>query len=329
MVRNRFSEVNKYFLIKRLERVPHDVLESYFQDHFDITTKISRKKLIDEIWNNLQLLGEDHEFIQAFSSFFRDHVLSAKESQYILQITNSEDVLKWIKSWEGGKFPGQRYDFTLHVCLDLEPRFLGNGGNSISFPTCAVFLIAKSHRIELVPSGQEILEIHPTREFELIFRQNQHSLEVRGDFKIIRDFINSSVEEFNSPLKSAASLAVGDVNDELKKRAVVTPARYIKIDKLKAALKGAYTSASSKTAGSHIPRVTLEFEGMHDSSDETDPVLRAVAERVLKDPDKGKISFTYDKKNYSFGITKSGGLTFMKYTPEEVVTYILHKIQGL
>jgi hypothetical protein len=329
--RNQFVAANQYFLLKRLARVPYEVLESYFSSHLDISKKISQKKLIDELLMNLTIFGEEHDFVKAFSNFFRDYVLSAKESQYILQISKSDDVLEWIKSWKDNKFNGQKYDFELNICVQLEEKILFAESDSVSFPTHVAFLIAKSHRVAIIPNGNELVEIHPTKEFELVFRQNQRLLEVRGDFQVIQDFINTSVDEFNNPLKSAASIAIGDVSDEMRKRAIITPARLVKIDKLKAALDGVYTSASSKMPGSCTPRVTLEFveTGISDFSQETDTLLRDVAEKVLKDPDKGKISFSYNKKRYSFGITKSGGLTFMKYTPEEVVTYILQKIQSL
>ena len=48
---------------------------------------------------------------------------------------------------------------------------------------------------------------------------------------------------------------------------------------------------------------------------------------MLKNPIKGSISFNYKQKKYAFAITKTGGLFFREYIPEEVVTYILHKIK--
>jgi hypothetical protein len=327
--RNQFIEAHAYFLKKRLARVPYDVIESHFTTHVDFSKKLAQGKLIDELLSNLQIFSEDHDFVKAFSDFFRDYVLSAKESQYLLQIKNSSDVLKWVKSWEGNKFIGQNHDFELNTCLKLGERLLSNDVGALSFPTDVAFLIAKSHRVVSIPDGKEIREVHPTREFELIFRKDHQLIEIRGDQQVIRDFVNTSADELGNPLKSAASIAIGDEKDDLKKRSILAPAKHVKIDKLKAALNGAYTSASSKVKGSRTRSITVDLDPMRDSSEETDKELRGLLDRVLKDPDNGRISFTYNKKEYSFGITKAGGLTFMKYTPEEVVTYILSKIQNL
>jgi hypothetical protein len=322
-------DANEYFLEKRLARVPYDVLEEYFSKYITAEKKIGQSKLIAEILINLKIHKNNSDFMTFFSEFIRDYVLSAKESQYLLRVTNSSDVLEWIRSWKDNKFNGQRHDFSLNTSLTLGERFLKDSESNISFPHQVCFLISKSHRKKRIPNGLEILEISETTEFEIIFRKDSRLIEVRGDYQVIRDFVNTAVQEMENPMKSARSLVIGESSDESRRQYIVEPARYIKIEKLRLALDGSYTSASSKTSGSHAHRVTIDTTELQNSSQETDPVLRSVIEKVLRDPDRSKISFKYNNKSYTFGITKSGGLTFMKYMPEEAVTYILSKIQSL
>lgn len=324
-----------YFLSKRLARVPADILETFVATWRDTSDLKSQKKLIKEILFQLSIMKNDQEFILNFKNFIRDCVLSARESEYLLRITDKVQVLQWLNSLRTGSFSGQKYDFTLHTFLKFEEKILEdfekeeNESEPIYFPTELFLLIGTSKNPIVVPNGLEIVYYHPTNEFEILFRGDMNLIEVRGDFQVIRDFVSTATLDRSNPLSTVESVFVGDRSETKPNSSLVRPAKFIKIEKLRTAIKGSYLSASSIVSGTKTSRVTLEFEGLSDFGEETDAILQAVVKRTIKDPDKTKISFKYRDKVYSFGITKSGGLNFMKYTPEEVVTYILKKLRDL
>lgn len=57
------------------------------------------------------------------------------------------------------------------------------------------------------------------------------------------------------------------------------------------------------------------------------PEAQVILQEMMKNPVKGNICFCYNKSKYSFSVTKTGGLLFREYIPEEVVTYILYNIK--
>lgn len=69
------------------------------------------------------------------------------------------------------------------------------------------------------------------------------------------------------------------------------------------------------------------LEDMKFLAEETHPEAQAVLEEMMKHAVKGHISFCYQKKKYSFSITKTGRMLFREYIPEEVVTYILYNVK--
>jgi len=72
-----------------------------------------------------------------------------------------------------------------------------------------------------------------------------------------------------------------------------------------------------------------ELDELYNLNEETEPNLKIVVEDLLNNQDRSRISFKYKGDKYSFDITKSGGLFFKKYAPEEVITYVLGKIKSL
>ncbi len=181
----------------------------------------------------------------------------------------------------------------------------------------------------IVTNGLEPLYYHPTSEFEIIFRQDTNLIEVRGEFTVIRDFVNTATLNRDNPFNTAQSVFVGNRNETRPNTSLLKPATFVNIDSLKTAINGNYLSLSSAVSGVKTSRITMEFEGLNHFSEETDTVLSAMVEKTIKDPDKTRISFTYNKDSYTFGITKSGGLTFHKYTPENAITYILKNLRNL
>jgi len=325
---------NDHFLAKRLSRVPINILEKFVQNWKDTKDIKTQKKLINEIIFQLNIMTNNQEFVLLFKTFFQYYVLSARESEYLLQIDDKFEVIKWLKSLKSGKFIGQKYDFIFHNFIKFEEKYLEtledeDNVTPISFPTDLVLLIAVSHNPIIVSNGLEPLYYHRTSEFEILFRKDMNLIEVRGDFQVIRDFVNTATLNRENPLSKAQSIFVGDRNETRPNTSLLKPAKFINIEVLRTAINGSYLSLSSAVSGVKTSRITMEFEGLNHFSEETDTVLSAIVEKTIKDPDKTRISFIYDKKSYPFGITKSGGLTFLKYTSENVITYILKKLRDI
>ena len=79
-------------------------------------------------------------------------------------------------------------------------------------------------------------------------------------------------------------------------------------------------------SGKKASMFQVTLEDLKYLEEETNEIAKPVLKEMLKNPVKGQISFKYNQRNYSFSITKTGGLFFRKYMPEEVVTYIIAQI---
>ena len=256
-------------------------------------------------------------------------------------------MIKWLTSLtqEIRGFSDFRYNFILHSHLELKEKLFNQETDkdhpnllekqtpkenkiNIYYPTQVILLIAVSKNPRPLYNGLEIIYFNPTVEFEVIFRKDLDFIEVRGEFSVIRDFVNSATLDQDNPLHQVKSIFIGDKPEDKKSpnSSLVKPIRFIKIEALKKSINGSYLSVSSPVNGSKTSRVTLSLESLNSIDEETEPTLKTIVEKTIKDSDKTKLSFNYKNKNYSFAITKSGGLTFMKYTEEEVITYILQKI---
>ena len=154
-------------------------------------------------------------------------------------------------------------------------------------------------------------------------------MEARGEQTVIRDFINTAVIDSHNPLSMASSFFVGETEDAKSNSIVKAIGKVIRIEALKTALNGKYLSISAPVRGDKTSRIQAIFEELSDLDDETDPSIKPLLTSLIKDQDRSRISFKYKEKKFSFGITKKGGLTFRKYAPEEVVTYVISKINSL
>ena len=173
-------------------------------------------------------------------------------------------------------------------------------------------------RLPYEPLSDELLEVVHFR-FEL-------ALEIRGPSQVVRDFISTCILDDNNPLSAARSYFIGEVEDV--KKSLIKPIRQIiRIDTLKKLLNGAYKRIASPFPGIKASMFEATLEDLKDLDEETNPVARAILKEMIKNPVKGNISFRYQNKKYSFSITKTGGLFFREYVPEEVVTYIVYLIE--
>jgi hypothetical protein len=97
-----------HFLSKRLSRVPIDVLKKFILNWTDIKKLTNQKKLVSEILFQLNISKNDRNFISSFKNFLRDYVLSARESEYLLQTDDRFKVLSWLKTLNQQSFSGQK-----------------------------------------------------------------------------------------------------------------------------------------------------------------------------------------------------------------------------
>lgn len=342
-----------HLLVRRLDRVPPEYLRTFLEDQ-DIDTKDLRTKhsLLDVLMKHYSIMKTDESFNCAFSNFLRDFVLSAGVSEYIIQVRNSKDVLDWIKTWKDNTFLGQKNKFEIHTIRHLKERFIEfekdeNGIfrlserikedssnkqeiDKIYFPSDIIFLVASSRDKVSQLNGLKEIEYHRTAEFEIIFRKDVKLVEIRGEFRIIKDFVTTAVMDGDNPLSLAASLFIGEEED-LRNSLIRTTRRRVGIETLRKALDGSFLSMASIVSGSRALRIKIDFDadlnGLQSYEEETHPTLKSLIQEVQPNLDKGRISFTYNNKKYSFMVTKTGGLRFFEYVPEEVVTYVLHAIE--
>ena len=129
----------------------------------------------------------------------------------------------------------------------------------------------------------------------------------------------------NNPLSASESYFLGLPED--RKKGIVNVARkIISINRLKEKLDGFYQKITAPHNGSKTSQFSFNIDNLKDVEEETEPHARALLEKSLKDMSKGTIGFVYKEKNYSFDVTRSGGLFFKKFLQEEVVTYIINNI---
>lgn len=150
-------------------------------------------------------------------------------------------------------------------------------------------------------------------------------IEVRGHNSIVRDFVNSAVNDTGSAFLGMESFFIGDL-EEAKSAALIQPKRIISIENLAKSLKGTYKKLSAIVEGSKTLRVDFHFKDLENPDEETNNLINPLLNNVFLNQDKGTINFRYESTQYSFEITKSGGLNFRKYAPEKVVTYVLFRL---
>jgi hypothetical protein len=325
------SEFNEYFLSKRLKRVPLDLLVIFLRDIKGTDSSKSQAEVVEEIIKHYEIMKTNDLFIEKLHDFIRDYVLSAKESEYILYIQSKTSILRWIDSWPDNLFNGHNFNFSLNTISSLNDKVLTFDNNSIYLPTEVVLMFASSKKPQHIPSGNtkggfEMMEYYPITEFEIIFRKDSNLMEVRGDYKVIKDFVSSAISDKEESLSMLQSIFIGDNSST----ALVKSVRIVKIDELKTLIDGSYKSISAPVKGNKTARVEVSLDDLSSIDEETHPLFKTLLEDHLIDyQDKSDISFKYDKKKYSFSITKFGGIYFRQYASEEVVSYVLANIKNI
>nr|MDZ8061243.1 hypothetical protein [Nostoc sp. EkiNYC01] len=350
---NTQSHFLNHLLRRRLDRVSPEHLRDFSkQQGIDVSKLNTKQKLLDELMSHINIMKDDIKFNQVFNHFLRDFVLSAGVSEYILQVENTDAVSKWINSWKDNTFWGQKHKFEVHISRNLgqknikfytdkqgnifpELEIEGEGQENHSYeseiiylPSNIIFLVASSLEEVSQLNGLEEVNYHRTSEFEVIFRKDLNLVEIRGEYQAIKDFVVTAVIDNDNPLSMASSLFIGEEQDTRNSLIRGLRAR-VGIDSLRKAINGSFLSITSIVNGSKASRVKIDLDELQNSQEETEPTLRELINKVQPTLDKGRISFQYKSKKYSFMITKTGGLRFYEYVPEEVVTYILYTINKI
>jgi hypothetical protein len=173
-----------------------------------------------------------------------------------------------------------------------------------------------------------LIDIHETFEFEIIFRNDTPLVGVRGNYKVVRDFFSSALEDTDNSLSMVQSLFIGEF-DNKKSRPLAKPRRTINIEELRKSLDGQYLDMDAPIPGDQATRVRFSFKGMRDTREETHPAIGPAVKEAWKEQEKSRIGFYYKGQLHTFSVTCNGGLYFRQFAPEEVVTYVLLKISNL
>lgn len=334
-------DFKEHLLKRRLRRLPTEKITKFWENEdIDFTGLISQKDIVDKIITEYKIKFSNQQFTSKFKDFLRDVVLTAREADYLISINNSENIIEWIQSWSNNTFVGQQHNFQLHTIVELNHKFLPVSRNldslqidrekfkmdQISFPRIVGFIVASSKTIKRELDGLEEISYYPTKEFEIILRKDLDIVEVRGAFQVVKDFVSTAILDRHNPLSSAESYFIGEKEDSKKAITKVTR-QIIRIDTLKHLLDGSYTKLSSPFNGTKISNFEVTLDDLKNIAEETHPEAQAVLQEMMKNPVKGNICFCYNQSKYSFSVTKTGGLLFREYIPEEVVTYILYNIK--
>ncbi len=331
-------EFKEHLLSRRLSRLPKEILAKFWEQDLDFSEIKSQNGIVSRIILEYQIKNKNVEFVGKFKDFLRDAVLTAREADYLISLADPSNIVDWVRSWDNNCFIGQNYTFHLHTVVELNQKYLEIDQaksketesqaeiKQVSFPSQAIFLVGSRQEKKEELNGLEIVSFHPTTEFEIIIRKDLDILEIRGPYQVVRDFVSTAILDDNNPFSAARSYFIGESEDV--KKSLVKPIRQIvKIDSLKKALNGAYKRIASPFPGIKASMFEATLEDLRDLDEETNPVAQAMLKEMIKNPVKGNISFRYKQKKYSFSITKTGGLFFREYVPEEVVTYIVYLIK--
>jgi hypothetical protein len=344
---------NDFLLKARLKRVSQELLEKFIIESTDLgDTPKNKDNLAEQIVNHYKIMKNNKDFSLAFGNFVRDYVLSAGESEYLIEVTDKEGFIKWINGWSNNIFTGAKFDFYKNVHLEFGEKYLGikksqnekpgeekteilssskdieKDTQSLSFPSSAFLLVAYNKIPKSVFSKDDLVEIYETHEFEIIFRKDSPLVGVRGNLRVVRDFFTSVIEDPGNSLSMVNSLFIGNF-DKKTSRPIGKPRRSIDIEKLRMVLDGTYLDIDAPMPGDQATRVKVSLKGMRKPSEETHPMLGPLVNEALKEQEKSRIGFRYNGSIHTFSVTKNGGLYFRQFAPEEAITYVLLKISTI
>ena len=134
------------------------------------------------------------EFQDKFGIFIRDYVLSAKESEHLIEIEDKEAFVNWVNNWTNNTYIGNSFNFYKHIYFELSEKYLCLSNSEplkttihvkdekdfscLSFPSEVFLLVAYRKESKSIFSRNQLLAIHDTKEFEIIFRGNSNLVSV-------------------------------------------------------------------------------------------------------------------------------------------------------
>ena len=335
--------LDEFFLGRRLNRVSVEHITKFLKEELNSEIgEFDDKELQIERFLTFYRSTYNHksnELKEKYFKFFRNYLLTSNRSEHILQIENLEDkesLINWIKTLskeEGIK--GQNHVFYMHEHHKLDELKIefdeeNESKGSIYLPTEALLMLSKDNKEKSIPNGYNIVKYNPTKEFEVIFRKDCKYIEVRGEYTIVKDFVSTCLKLVKNLFKDASSIFIGNKNPRTKKILGISKIKSdISIEELRKSLNGKYLKISSQVSGSSVVKISMVFDDQKNSEEETNIDFKNVYDKIVENPDTGSIFFSYNGNKVSFRITNKGGLNFVQYVPEDVITYVIYKIISL
>jgi hypothetical protein len=324
------SEFKKHLLKLRLKRLNKSELYQYWWKHLDLKKSTSLDEVVDKIVENYFIKKENMDFLKKFHLFLRDSVCSARDADYVFKIKDTKELHEWISSWTENVYTGNSHTFSLHNTIELpseKATLCPNNGEEpydFPYPDKILFILAQSQKDYYVINGFEQLSYKKTNEIEVVIRSEVNLVELRGSYKIVKDLIQTAYKDRIPSWQSANNLQI--ISPSSQGESILKYKTLLEITTLKELLEAKYRKLRSSFSGDKVSAVSLDLEDFKDISEETHPTAQSVLKEVLEDPLSGTLEFKYQNRSYRFWVNQNGGFTFKQYMPEEVVTYIMSKI---
>jgi hypothetical protein len=118
-------EFNEFLLQARLRRLSTEALERFLSELKNIQDIPKNKtNFTSEIVSYYKIMKNNPEFLLKFGDFIRDYVLSAGESEYLIEVSDQEAFMRWISNWTDNTFIGKKFNFYQNVYLELGEKYL-------------------------------------------------------------------------------------------------------------------------------------------------------------------------------------------------------------
>ncbi|WP_319420028.1 hypothetical protein [Pleurocapsa sp. FMAR1] len=119
------SQFNDHLLTARLKRVSQKNLENFYKDAVNKDSEPKNKaKLVEEIVVHYKIMLNNSEFQEKLGVFIRDYVLSARESEYLIEINDKQAFIKWVANWSNNAYVGNNFNFYKHIYFELPEQHL-------------------------------------------------------------------------------------------------------------------------------------------------------------------------------------------------------------
>ncbi|MGD1902698.1 MAG: hypothetical protein ACFB9N_10715 [Geitlerinemataceae cyanobacterium] len=323
-------EFKEHLLKQRLKRLKKSELYQYWGDFLGIKKSDTLDEMVEKIVGNYFIKKTNQDFLREFNLFLRDSVCSARDADYIFKVEDTKKLQEWLGSWTRNKYIGNSHTFSLHKIIELSPEkasLCPGEGEQVShfpYPDKILFVISQSQKDYYVTSGFDQLAYKKTNEIEVVIRSEVNLVELRGPYKIVKDLIQAAYKDRIPSWRSAVNLQV--ISRSSQSESILKYKMRLSITRLKELLVANYRKLTSSFSGDKVSAVSLDLEDFQDISEETHPAAQSVLAEALEDPSSGTLEFKYQDKRYRFWVNQTGGFTFKQYMPEEVVTYIMSKI---